>query len=260
MTAGLYRLLGIPDSCYLGRRVYKKHFYERVRMNAADKKAFSEDIVHIRWEYTLKPSTIAIAPYDDGVHEYVEVALLQVDVTSKTRVGRLADIIHKAIPYPVVVVFAYVGAENPHACIECALSVAPKRVSQSGADALVVEQVLTTSWLGLEDISPITRDFVHSINMANLPIDHFYALYVGLADRMRSLAWAERTGRFSVATTEEHRQRQQEQMDKYRQLEAELTRLKAAIKRETQFNRKVELNMMIKRMEDELRQLTAHAL
>lgn len=258
MIERLYDLMGIPDNCHLGRRVYKKHFYDRIHMNATDKKAFSEDIALITWKYTLKPNTIAIAPYNDGVHEYVEVVFLQVDVISTKRVRHIANIIHKAIPYPVFLVFAYYGTEAVElpSCTELAISVAPKRVSQSGVDALVVEEVLVTSWIDLEQMSLINRSFLDSMRLVSLPNNHFYAFYLSLTDRIRSLEWAERTGHLLIATTEERRLHQREQMGKYCELEAELAKLKAAMKREAQFNRQVELNMRIVQLQAEMRHLT----
>ena len=45
-----------------------------------DKKALKDDVGKIRWLYTLKPSTINIAPYLDDLHDYSELAFLQVEL------------------------------------------------------------------------------------------------------------------------------------------------------------------------------------
>ena len=55
-----YKKLAIPDDCYLGKRVYKKLFYENAKLGVTDKKAFTNDIEEIEWHYTLKPETINI--------------------------------------------------------------------------------------------------------------------------------------------------------------------------------------------------------
>ena len=55
-----YQNMAVPEACALGKRIYKKQFYENGQLNAADKKAFVEDIEGIEWRYTLKPSTINI--------------------------------------------------------------------------------------------------------------------------------------------------------------------------------------------------------
>lgn len=262
MSDLLYAMMGIPDTCFIGQRVYKKHFYDRARLTGADKKALSEDVELITWRYSLKASTIAIAPYEDGIREYEEIAFLHVDLRSPRRIGRLADIIHKAIPYPVVIVFQHDPGESDdgYSGAYWAISVAPKRLNQSGGDGLVVEEVLTTAWMAPDVATPWARGFLHHVRLQNLPQNHFYELYTAMVDRIRALAWAEVTEHFTVASTEAARERQRERMDKYRALEAEVARLRATMKRETQFNRKVELNMKIKQLDNDMQQLIARSV
>lgn len=250
MNRHIYEVLGFPERAFLGRRVYKKHFYDNARMNSADRALVREDIDVITWSYTLKPNTTAIAPYDDGVHEYIEIAVLHVVLNHQDRVSRVAEIVHRAIPYPVIMIFEHLvddvngRAENT----EWAISVAPKRVSQNVPDALVVQEVLTTSWLRLDTDEAAVRQFFDSVRLENLPAEHFYTLYTAIADRIRSLELAQRSGRFDVARTDEDRLRQRKQVERLEQLETELRRLRTALKREPQFNRKVELNTEIQRL------------
>lgn len=113
--------MAIPDNCRLGKRVFKKLFHENAKLGATDKKAFREDIDVITWAYTLKPSTIPIRAYEDDRREYHEVAILQADLKTLNRTSRIAEIIHRAIPYPLLIVLSYKTAG--------ALSLAHKRFS-----------------------------------------------------------------------------------------------------------------------------------
>src|SRR5680860_494466 len=99
MTDALYASMGIPDACQLGKRVFKKPFHENAKLGATDKKAFREDIDTVTWQYTLKPSTIPIQPYEDDQREYHEVAVLHVNLKTRKRTARIAEIMHRAIPY-----------------------------------------------------------------------------------------------------------------------------------------------------------------
>ena len=103
----IYDYMAIPDSCYLRKRIYKKLFHENAKLSATDKRAFREDIDTITWQYTLKPSTIPIKPYTDKEQEYIEIAIIQVNLRAQRHTERIAEIIHRSIPYPLVVVFAY---------------------------------------------------------------------------------------------------------------------------------------------------------
>jgi hypothetical protein len=58
MIEALYEKMIIPESCRLGKRVYKKLFHENAKMSATDKKTLNDDVDTIIWQYTFKPTTI----------------------------------------------------------------------------------------------------------------------------------------------------------------------------------------------------------
>ena len=136
----LYSKMAIPESCYLGKRVFKKLFFENAKLNSTDKKVFREDIDTIIWQYTLKSTTIQIQPYEDNEREYPEIAVLQINFKNSKRYKRVAQVIHRAIPYPLVLIFS----DNKN----CALSLAPKRFSQVEKEAIIAEEFFTTDSVG----------------------------------------------------------------------------------------------------------------
>jgi hypothetical protein len=82
--------LSIPEACLLDKPVYKKMFLDHAELDQTDKKALSEDVGRIRWQYTLKPDTINIAPFQDSEREYLEIAILSVELSSPARLNRIA--------------------------------------------------------------------------------------------------------------------------------------------------------------------------
>ena len=131
MIEALYEKMMIPESCRLGKRVYKRLFHENAKLSATDKKALSDDVDTILWQYTFKSTTIPIQPYENDQREYHEVALLQVNLKQTGRVNRLAEIVHRAIPYPLFVVFV--------SDTTCSISLAYKRFSKAEKEAIVAE-------------------------------------------------------------------------------------------------------------------------
>ena len=152
MITAFYQKLALPEACFLGKRVYKKLFYENAALSAADKKAFSEDILDIQWCYTLKPETIAIARYEDNDREYHEIALMQVNLKNDQHSKRLAQIIQRAIPYPLLIVFTQ-GSRF-------ALNVADKRINQADREKIRVDAFYDTDWLDLNDLSASEINFI----------------------------------------------------------------------------------------------------
>ena len=245
----LYDSMAIPDACQLGKRVFKKLFHENTKLGATDQKAFREDIDTITWQYTLKPSTILILAYEDEEREYLEVAVLQVDLKTLRRTGRIAEVMHRAIPYPLVVVFVFGTA--------CALSLAHKRFSQAEKGAVVAEDFISTDWIDLSAPTPIQKDFLASLAVAALPHTHFFAFYSALVDRLVALDCARLTGEYRLEPARGKMKARRERLATCHDLEARIAEHKAAINEETQFNRQVELNTKMKELEKQLEKQAA---
>jgi hypothetical protein len=237
----IYDFMEIPEDCQLGKRVFKKFFHENANLGATDKKAFRDDIDTVTWQYTLKASTIHIQPYEDDYREYQEIEILHVDLKTLNRTRRIAEVIHRGIPYPLVIVFAFDRM--------CALSTAHKRFSQAEKGAIVAEDFALTDWIDLSGPTPVQKEFLESLAVSALPHTHFFALYSALADRLVALECARLTGKYRLETIASKRRAQRNLLAACHELESMIVVHKAAIKKETQFNRQVELNTKIKELE-----------
>lgn len=241
----VYDYMAIPDACLLGKRVFKKLFHENAKLGTTDKKAFREDIDTITWQYTLKPSTIPIQPYEDDQREYHEVAVLHVDLKTRRRTARIAEIIHRAIPYPLLIVLTHEKV--------CALSTAHKRFSQAEKGAVVAEEFIITDWIDLSSPTPAQKDFMSSLVIAALPHTHFFAFYSALVDRLVALDCAELTGVYRLESAAANKRRaRRDRLAVCHDLKGRIEEFRAAIKKETQFNRQLELNSMINKLNEQL--------
>ena len=245
----LYDEMGIPDDCRLGKRVFKKLFHENAKLGAADKKAFREDVDTITWQHTLKPSTIPIRAYEDDQREYHEVAILQVDMKTVKRIRRIAEVMHRAIPYPLVIVFAFETV--------CALSVAHKRFSQAEKGAIVAEDLIITDWIDLAAPTEVQKDFIASLAVPALPHTHFFAFYSALVDRLLALDCARLTGEYRLEAVGAKPAVRRRLLAECHDLEGRIAEHRTAIRREEQFNRQVELNTKMKELEKLLEQRVA---
>ena len=180
MIEALYEKMMIPESCRIGRRVYKKLFHENANLGVTDGKALRDDVDTVFWQYAFKPTTIPIRPYADDQREYLEIALLQVNLKQPRRVNRLAEIIHRAIPYPLIIVFV--------ADTTCLISLAYKRFSQTEKEAIVAEDFQTTGWLDLEHPTEPQMAFLDNFNISTWPHTNLFAFYRAAMDRVIALA------------------------------------------------------------------------
>src|SRR5262249_17221838 len=146
----------------------------------------------------LKPATIRIPSYEDDRREYLEVALLQVNLHTPQRIGRIAEVIQRAIPYPLIVAFSWET--------KCALSVAQKRFSQAERGAIVAEDIRTTRWIDLAAPSALEEEFLCSLAVPTLPHTNFYAFYSAIMDRCIALECARFTGKYCPSVAPEQRE------------------------------------------------------
>ncbi|MDA3950486.1 MAG: DUF4391 domain-containing protein [Spirochaeta sp.] len=234
----LFELLDLPERSYLGKRVYKRFFHEHAKLGVTDRKALSEDIDTILWQYTLKPSTVPIQPYHDDDREYLEVAVIQINMKNQRRANRITGIVHRAIPYPVILVLVYDTM--------VLVSLAQKRLSRAESDAIVAEDFADSDWIDLAKTTDTEEQFLDSVNFRRLPATDFFVYYTAFFDRVVALNAARISGRFVAEAIDSKRKH----LERYTELNREIAEFRAAIKKEPAFNRQVELNGKIKELED----------
>jgi Domain of unknown function (DUF4391) len=246
MTQILLSVMAIPAACELNKPVFKKMFLEKGELDATDKKALSNDIERIRWLYTLKPSTMNIPKFEDEHVEYQEVAVLQIDLSSPTRIKRITSFINKAIPYPLFLIFSHNDT--------FAVSVANKRINQADKAKWVVEEPWLTDWICEAAPTDIQSKFIEDCSLKNLSSLNFYAFYQDIVSRVVALNAASRSGTYTMPTRDKTESRRV-QLREIAELERQAAELRTSLNQETQFNRKLELNMAIKERVDKISKL-----
>lgn len=246
MTQILLNAMSIPAACELKKPVFKKLLQENADLDATDKKALKDDVERIRWLYTLKPATVNIPKYEDGNLEYQEVAILQVDLTNTPRVKRIATFMNRAIPYPLILLLMHNGA--------FAVSVANKRINQADKSKWVIEEEWMTDWVSETAPNAIQTKFIADCALKNLSSLNFYAFYQDMVARVVALNAATRSGTYNTVTREKMADRK-DTLRNIAELERQAAELRSVLKQETQFNRKLELNMAIKGRTDAIKRL-----
>ena len=227
----MYKCLNIPDSCFIGNTIYKKLFYENADLSTNDKSLFTDTINKVTWLYCLKPETINISAYKDEVREYPEVEVIEVLLHKDYKLKRIAEIIMRTIPYPVVLIFRLEGKVKFY--------VAHQRTNQSDSSKNTIEEFISTDWLE-SDSALFDKLDIKQMRFAN-----FYALYSDIVDTISIYNLSTIIPTDDNITGAEARELSAQIED----IEQEITSLRAKLKKETQFNRRMELNIEIKRLE-----------
>ncbi|MBS5135688.1 MAG: DUF4391 domain-containing protein [Oscillospiraceae bacterium] len=227
---GFYDVLHIPQPCLVDKTVAKKLFAEAGDLSKPDKALLSEAVEKITWKYCLKNEFIPIQPYADKVRDYPEAEVLEVSLATEKGLRRLAEIIMRAIPYPMLLVFR-LGEQVQ-------VWMAHQRISLADRDKVTLEEFVSTPWYPEDSL------FWTALDIRELRFTNFFDFYTDWVDRLSVQNAQEKMQMSKDLTGEEARQllAQQEQVEK------EIAALRAELKKETQFSRKVELNMRIKHL------------
>ena len=240
----LVAALDLPSGCRLDQRVPKKLLVENGAPTAADKRRITEGIEEIYWLAVLKPANIGIPEYRDEVREYLEIALLSVTLRPGAKATRLAELIHRSVPYPVFLLMVQDEALT--------LSLAHKRWSQGEADKTVLDSGLVCVDLrGPLEVSP-AQSFREMMSLSHQPGTNLHALYQGWIDTVLALQVASITGCFTVSVSPEHAEARRDALRECATLAAEIAALRSAAAKEKQIHRQVEINLEHKRLQAKL--------
>lgn len=233
--------LAIPPDARVDQRVPKKLLLEQGAPTAADKRQIQDGVEEMLWVAALKPTNIGVPTFRDDVREYLEIAVLTATLRAAAKPTRLIELIHRAIPYPLVLVTAHGDTVS--------LSLAHKRWSQGETGRVVIEDVHRTAPFRPDAPTAEEALFLVSLELSSLPARDLFAIYQGWLDRVTALEAAQITGTFAPPDSADRAVALRDGLNTHARLKRDLAVLRAQAEKEKQLNRRVELNLEIKRLE-----------
>jgi hypothetical protein len=264
-TAELVDALRLPVSCRVDQRVPKKMLAEHGAPTAADRRLLTDGIEELQWIAALKPGTVAIPEHRADGREYLEVAVLAVQVRTThgkaSQQLRLAELVHRAVPYPVVLIqsLAPGNATPPDDCVPpavaaLAVSLIHKRAAQNEAGKVVVDGELVRCELvdATGTAAPPAGALLEALALDRQPHQDLMALYQGWMDCLTAAEAARITGNFRLPSGPSATAAQREALRLCQRLEQEAARLRNQAAKERQIAKQVELNLALQRLQADL--------
>lgn len=212
-------LFNLPIRTKVGRVIPKNAFDEYT--NTKQKKEFTDYIQRITWTNKLSKDTINL----DG-RDVQEIQVFKVELKLKTDITKVLEIINKAIPYHIVFWVEF----NNHAYI----TTAAKHPHPTNDNISVIDWTFTSDWF-----EKYKNNYVLNL------IGSLDAVFKDLCVQLTGKADLSEKSMDSILEN-------QQEVDR---LQKEISKLKSAIARSKQFNIKVELNMKLKNVEKELKEI-----
>ena len=235
MLEALISALALPASCRVDQRVPKKMLAENAAATAADKRNILDGIEEIQWIAALKPDNIGVAEFRDKTRTYLELAVLSLVLRTGTKTARMAELVHRAIPYPVVLLIS--GDDG------LVLSMAHIRQAQNEADNTVLDGQIALATIPADNIG---RGFLQAMALSRQPREDLFTLYQGWIDKLLALEAAQFTGNFQPSTSREQAATRHLALQQCRELDARIAGLRSTASKEKQLARQVAINLEIK--------------
>lgn len=233
----IVKYLNLPSSTSIERKLFKKQFLDNFSLTTNEKKILSECVDSITLNNLLNKDSINILPFKNETHNYQEIAVISVEINNQSKAKEITNIILH-IPYPVVLILVYKE--------QIQINISPKRINITDTAKLVVEEQYYTKWIDTNNLTEVSSEFLNSLDTLKHPFSNFKDFFISLTQSVISFNASEISGKFKS------NQDSKFILDKINKINSEIQELKAQIKKETNFNNKVKLNIELKNKKDNL--------
>lgn len=225
--------LELPKTSIYQQFLPKTQFYQHGEFNQAEKNIFINCIEKITLYAQLTRENTNIDQYKDEERTYEEIAVFFLELRKKENTDRIAKLLMDTIPYPMILIGKYGDKYIFYG--------ANQRDNKVDRTKMIVEDIYNTGFINQES------DFIEQINYKNLSKINFYTFYNDYMDVIINFNLEKRNIR-EVTDKEET-------LRKIKELEEEKIQLQNKMNGEKQFNRKMDLNIKIKNIEKQLKEM-----
>lgn len=247
----LIAALALPDAALVDRRVPKTLLIENGAPTPRDKRRIREEVEELRWLAVLKPTTVGVAAYRDAEREYLEIAVLQLTLPLRAgaRAARVAELVHRAVPYPVLLTARQGDATQ--------LSLAHKRWSQGETGRTVLDGDVVAVELGNGARVEAEAAFRGALTLTRQPRASLHALYQGWMNLLLALRVAGVTGAFVVPGSADEAADRSAALLEYGRVKSRIAEVSAAGAGEKQVRRLANINLELRRLRADLNAVRA---
>ena len=232
--------LALPSDALIDRRVPKTLLIENGAFAPGDRRRVQEGVEQLRWLAALKPATIGIAEYRDAEREYIEIAVLKLELRSAARGERIVELVHRAVPYPVLLI---VWLDET-----LQLSLAHKRRSLGDADKAVIDGPIVAARVPDKCPAESLGAFRNALALRRQPRGTLKDLYQGWIDTVHAFRAATITGGFRLPPTAAAASDREAALREYWRLSKRIENILSVASEEKQMSRRAEMNMELARL------------
>ncbi|EPR73440.1 Methyl-accepting chemotaxis protein [Winogradskyella psychrotolerans RS-3] len=242
-------ILNIPERNILDKKLTKAFFLKNFILSAAEKNVLNNSIQQMNWLASIKPITANILAVNNDDYKYEEIQIMVCTIADNTLdvfAEKCMQLFQKYIPYQMLVIIEDVNGFKISAC--------DKRINKVEPSKRTIERYFVTDTLSKLYKNDLSDAFYKALDFGNLDKTNLELLYKSYIQAVVQFQAASITGSFQKRTNARN-QEDMKHLEAIEQLERDIISLTSQIKKETQLNKKVHLNILIKKNRDRIDEL-----
>lgn len=246
MSFSFNKIFNIPERSILDKKLTKAFFLKNFDLSVVEKKLLNNSIQSMDWLASIKPTIANIATVVNSNYAYEEIQIF-VCTVGDNQLNELADkcivLMQKYIPYQMIVI---VEDET-----NFVINATDKRINLSDTSKRTIESYSTTTALSKLYKNEITTAFFEALDFSKLDKTNMETTYKSYIQAIVQFQTASITGSFNIRS---HRRTEEDMrlLASIETIEKEIVRLSNQIKKETQLNNRVSLNIEIQNQRKEI--------
>ena len=251
-------LINVPNVAIVNNIIPKQDIFEATGMTKSDKDYFVRYVKQIRWLYKFDDSSVRIKPYEDDEKSYIESELIGIKLKKEfqeynhntgnfhrfdARLDRIVDILLRFIPYPILLCAEFND--------EIKFYVSHISESKSDYDKITLDELIYTDWIDVNNLDGFDKELIEKLQIDNLDKTNVFTFYDDIVTAIIQYNGSKEVGQEVTLNSDEI----QKIMDDIKVLERKIADLRVAIRREANFNKKMDYNIQIKELQMEIKLL-----
>lgn len=254
-------ILDIPNNALIDQFIPKQALFEEANSKKSDKELFTKYVKQMRIIYQLNEESIRIKPYLADDRSYYEIEVISIILKDENftkldnngfkednKLNRIADILFRFIPNPMILSFEINN--------KLKLFVSHIKDSLTDNEKITLEGMINTEWIDLSSLDEIDNKLVDDLKLDNLDFKNVYSFYDDVISAILKYIGSKEVG------SEVNRESDKilEVMNEIDEIDKEIAKLKREIKKESNFNKRLECNIKIHYLNDKLSELQSRLI
>ena len=159
------------------------------------------------------------------------------------RLDRIVDILLRFIPYPILLCAEFND--------EIKFYVSHISESKSDFDKITLDELIYTDWIDVNNLDGFDKELIDKLQIDNLDKTNVFTFYDDIVTAIIQYNGSKEVGQEVTLSSDEI----QKIMDDIKVLERKIAEIRVAIRREDNFNKKMDYNIQIKELQMEIKLL-----